>query len=298
MNEKELKKLQRQKKKKQPKINIYSAIDNYLFFNRELPDGINYHQVITYLFERFYTLPLISNHLNKFLNRKEENIKSFHPRQILDFYKKIIQDNKIEPYMLFKYFPERSESNIISKIAEIKNWSIKEAKAWYYNRLKKNPTELEAILNSGQVNLSNEEKDLINVAIKEMAKEEQKELENSSSNLATEKEQNKNNSNYLPEISQEIIEEQSLSLFDIKLLKKSNKILYIFIDKNHQKKYFIEPLKIEFYIHKRSGVLNNDFIEEKNDSFIKYFCTDYRLFNKLKYMIDMNYKNNFYLEEV
>jgi hypothetical protein len=100
-----------------------------------------------------------------------------------------------------------------------------------------------------------------------------------------------NSGHYLTELNQEIIDKEELILFDISILEKTNRVLFIFIDKKNHKKYFLKPFAAKIYISKEAGVINNDYIEELDpDKFSGYIINDLRLYNKLKYILGSNYK--------
>ncbi len=94
----------------------------------------------------------------------------------------------------------------------------------------------------------------------------------------------------LDNLTQEVIEREGLVLFDVSLLKKTNRILFIFIDKENKKRYYTEPFQAEIYISKKDGIINNDYIENITDDFVKYNILDIAQYNKLKYIINDNYK--------
>jgi len=93
------------------------------------------------------------------------------------------------------------------------------------------------------------------------------------------------------DITQQLVDEMELILFDVSLLKKRNEVLFIFIDKDNKKYYKIEPFVAEIYISKKQGVINNDYIELLNDNdYIRYLIPDVNLYIKLKYMLNGSYK--------
>ena len=57
-----------------------------------------------------------------------------------------------------------------------------------------------------------------------------------------------NDPRFLKDITQELVDSLSLSLIDIKMIEKLNKILLVFIDKNNNKKYSLIPFSYEFII--------------------------------------------------
>lgn len=103
---------------------------------------------------------------------------------------------------------------------------------------------------------------------------------------------------YITELSQQIIDEEELILFDISLLKRTNQILFIFIDKKNHKKYHLKPFMAKIYISKEDGVINNDYIEKLDpDKFMGYVINDVKLYTKLKYMLSHSYKRIINMED-
>jgi len=112
-------------------------------------------------------------------------------------------------------------------------------------------------------------------------------------NKVLEKEKNilPQHTNYLEDLTQEIIDSMGLIIFDTNILKKRNEILYTFIDLNNIKHYYVEPFEATIYLSKVDGVINNDYIEDKVDSkFVEYTLTDIKDYNRLKFMLGNSYK--------
>jgi len=96
---------------------------------------------------------------------------------------------------------------------------------------------------------------------------------------------------YLSDLTQDIIDEQELILFDISLLKRQNKVLFVFIDKNNHKKYWLVPFRARIYVSQSRGVIHNDYIENLTDTgFQEYIITDIKSYTRLKYMLGNSYK--------
>jgi len=96
---------------------------------------------------------------------------------------------------------------------------------------------------------------------------------------------------YIKKLTQKFIDENELVLFDVSLLKKRNQVLFIFIDKNNHKKYYLMPFMAKIYISKVDGVIHNDYIEKLDpNKFNGYVLTDIRNYTRLKYMLNDSYK--------
>lgn len=316
MTQKEIAKLKRDKKKVQGKIkkvSIYTEIDNYLFNNTEISsDGLNnktqLRSAITYLFESFMLLPKISIHLDTHLNKKVENLLTHELLDILDFYKLIIKEHNIKRFQLYKCFPNRKYGQDINTIKNKLGITSSEAKAYLINRKRINPKELESVLSNKALVLDTDLNNEILKAIEIDKKKVEIELNNSHEEIPLETESEVggdnapvpnpvktqkdtyHNDKFLPYLNQDIITDLSLSLFDIRILKNENKFLYIFIDKYNRKRYFKDNFKAEFFISKKTGVINNSYIEPNSEEYIKYIVTNYLDLNKIRYLLEQDYK--------
>lgn len=97
----------------------------------------------------------------------------------------------------------------------------------------------------------------------------------------------------LKTLTQEVIDELELTIFDVKTLKKKNMVLYIFIDKNNNKRFYFEPFEYSFYISNNFSVLENDYIVDMDEKkHIKYTITDYNLATKFKIILNDAYKKH------
>ena len=280
------------KKPKKPQLNIYKALDDFLFNNKELPDEFfekkgSVNTALTFFIEKLSTCPTAFLHCEQFLNDKSVGAYVGNIDQKLDFFKRVIQANKINKFQIFNYFPKRDEVNLINKIAQSKGIPFKEAKAWYYRNKVINPKVLTPFLSQSKNSevISKKEKTIL----EQIAKTEQ----NTKIEQITKNEQ-LSNDRFLKELNHQIIHDLELSLFDIAFLEKQQQFLYIFIDKDNNKRYYKEPFKVEFYISKLNGIVNNDFRIKLNDmnkdQFIKYIITDYKLLTTLQFALRNNYK--------
>lgn len=97
-------------------------------------------------------------------------------------------------------------------------------------------------------------------------------------------------SKYLTEMNQNIIDEMELTLFNTDILANRNSILFTFIDKFNKKRYYIEPFSATIYLSKINSIIENDYIEDKNqDKFIPYRILDMKVFNRLKFTVQKNF---------
>lgn len=291
LNKTQLKKLETQKNKikrsQKKKVNIYKELDAFLYNNIPLSDEAlssktQFRTAVTYLFESFMKMPLISMYLDKHLNGKIEGLISHDPRFILDFYKKIIHENGIKAYQLYKFFPNRIYQTSINTLISKKGYTIREAKDYYINRKVINPLELESLLNNKATKKS-EDIEIINKVLL-------RKVDTLTTNVSAVNVLPTENNLFITRLDNEIIKSLGLTLFDISVLKKSNEFLYIFIDRENKKRYYKEPFKIEFFINLKTGILNNDYIEEVTQNFQKYFVTDFKELNSLRFLLSKIYK--------
>jgi len=300
MTKTQLKKLETQKNKlkrsQKKKVNIYKELDAYLYNSVPLSDEAlssktAFRTAVTYLFESLMKMPLISMYLDKHLNGKVEGLMSHDPYQILEFYKKLIQENGIKAYQLYKFFPNRTYQTSINTLISKKGYTVREAKEYYINRKVVNPLELNALLENKATKKS-EDMEIINKVISEGLVFEKRKSESSENIVEIEQESNNiiENDLFITQMNGEIIKRLGLTLFDIAVLRKSNEFLYTFIDSKNKKRYYKEPFKVEFFINLKTGVLNNNYIEDVSENFQKYIITDIQDLSSLKFLLSKIYK--------
>jgi len=297
MTKTQLKKLETQKNKlkrsQKKKVNIYRELDAYLYNNIPLSDGAlssktAFRTAVTYLFESLMKMPLISMYLDKHLNGKVEGLMSHDPYQILEFYKKLIQENGIKAYQLYKFFPNRTFQTSINTLISKKGYTIRESKEYYINRKVINPLELNALLENKATKKS-EDIEIINKVISERLVFEKRRSE-TVAEIKQESNDIIENDLFITQMNGEVIKRLGLTLFDIAVLRKSNEFLYTFIDSKNKKRYYKEPFKVEFFINLKTGVLNNNYIEDISKNFQKYIITDIQDLSSLKFLLSKIYK--------
>jgi len=285
MTKTQLKKLETQKNKlvrsQKKKVNVYKEIEAFLFngvslSSEALNSKTQFRTAVSYVFESFMKMPLISIYLDKHLNGKIEGLLSHEPYKILEFYQRLIYDNNVKSYQLYKFFPNRGYQTSINTLVSKKGYTIREAKEYYINRKVINPFELEVLLEN-KASKKSEDIAIINKVISRgLVQQEVVPVQHD--NL------------FIDQLNNDIIKQRGLTLFDIALLKNSNEFLYTFIDLNNKKKYYKEPFSVEIFIHLKNGVLQNDFIEEVSIDFQKYIINDIGELNTLKFLLSKIYK--------
>jgi len=298
LNKTSLKKLKTQKNKlisSKKKVNVYTSINNFLFYNQELPpealeNKTQFRTAVTYLFESFLKLPNLLVYLDNHLNKKIENLIAHQPYEILIFYKKLIQENNVQPYHLYKHFPNREFMTSINSLVSKKQFTVSEAKDFYINRKKINKHELDSFTKNKA--MKNEEDSKIAMqALEQLSSPDLNENNLNENFNSSVKNSGGFNDIFLYELTNDIITKLELTLFNISLLKKTNEFLFVFIDLNHNKKYYKMPFFAEFYISSKNGVINNNFIEDVSTDFQKYTVRDIKDLNFLKYKLKSKYEN-------
>jgi hypothetical protein len=239
------------------------------------------NSIVPYLEEQFWTRPQVIRYLNEHTN-KLFNIPD--PIKKLELIQKIIRFQGLTKNDLYDYRSQR-QPDILKEIEERENYDEGNARARllmlrkkgidlsYY--IKKAPTKA----NVAQA-ITSEDKRRVEEAIQydKVIKKKLKE------------EAFLQDSRFLKNFNQEVIDSLELVLFNVSLLKKTNQVLLIFIDKDNQKKYYRVPFSAHFYISKKKGVINNDYIEQLTDDYFSYAIRDIKLYNKLKFMLNTSYK--------
>jgi hypothetical protein len=196
----------------------------------------------------------------------------------LIFLKKIFKWNNITKSELYSFIPNRrpdlikeieerdlyDENNARAKAMLMQNFKIETDRY-----IKKTPTKK---------NLNNDH--IITEIIQEVLDKEQKKIIHTLSK-----------SNFLNQLTQDIIDKMGLVIFDVNLLKKTNRVLFTFIDKENKKWYYAEQFAAEIYISKKEGIINNDYIEEiTSEYFDKYIVSDIQSYTRIKYMLNDSYR--------
>lgn len=273
------------KAKPAPVIKFYEVL-NWLFsVETELPEKFitnktKLNNIVPYLTEQFWTQPKLTAYLNKHVNNLH-NIPD--PLKMLVVLKKLIKMQNISKTSCWSFIPNR-QPDLLKEIQErdqldsgnalAKKMLMKKLVIDHNYYFKKTPTKK-------NIDLYNLEKKTIVAEALQKAKDKK----------AKNKEMAKTeDSRYLLELNQEVIDNFGLVLFDVSLLKKTNRVLFTFIDSDNAKKYFMVPFMADIYLSTKDGVINNDYIETKNDDFIHYVIKDIKLYTKLKFILNTSYK--------
>jgi hypothetical protein len=101
-----------------------------------------------------------------------------------------------------------------------------------------------------------------------------------------------NDDRFIKELNQEIIDSLELTIFDVMSLEDRNQLLYIFIDKQDRKRYYIKDFEFSFYVSKVQGIVHNDYLEYKDSNkFVEFILSDINVLQSLKFAVNDNFKN-------
>lgn len=235
--------------------------------------------IITYIIPKFRTLPRVMNFFNEHLNKLYSRRSG---EETLLFLKSYIQQHKIQRSWIDNTFYKQSDREKYLK--------------WYL--------EAKGVLDGGDTGNILSEYEMINTGVynnnpmaiklwQEVFNEQNSGGDTSNNEelealiLEMENKKRDEDPRFIKELSNEIIEKYDLSLIDIKLLERINKILLIFIDKDNSKKYFIEDFVFEFVLSNINSIKYNDYIVNFDPQYHSIMiCTDYNLVNKLRMSIN------------
>ncbi len=266
-------------------IKFYEVL-NWLFSNDlNLPEKFQLNpnkldKVVPYITEQFWTIPWLTSYLNKHTN---DLYNQPDPLEALKLLKKIVRDRGLTKANCWSFFPNRS-SDLLKELRE--RDELDEGNA----RAKRMLMKKLAIDSSGYFRVAPTKKNInLNDNVSKVIVKEALQID-IEQKKKTKEEARVNDSRFLPRLNQEVIDELELIIFDVSLLKKTNRVLFTFIDSNNLKRYFMTPFMAEVYLSKKNGVINNDYIEEATEEdFIRYAIKDHKLYNKLKYMLNKSY---------
>jgi len=240
---------------------------------------------------------LFQNHLRvlHYINSQVNHIYSrFAPDEILMFYKMLIQVNRIpfdERYI--KYTPRTKRQQFIKTCLEIRpDWHTNDALSFYeLNRVgvlhegdyRSNDLLLDMYLNPKKYELINAKKNKEKFE-KDLELIQQAKVESMTRKMMTD-------DRFLKELNQDIIDELNLTIFNVKTLKSRNQILFIFIDKDNNKRFYVQNLEYRFFISIYQNIIDNDYIVHRDPNIHKEFViTDYNIIQTLKFGVSDNYK--------
>lgn len=233
---------------------------------------------------KFRTIPrimnLFNNHLNKLYDKRTG-------AEILEFLKSYIQQHKINIQWLDN------------------NWYKKDQRELYLSHhlgksgnLETSVGDLTEEYQMFMTGAFNDKKEILSKwfqvfedpdTIEEDFKENVNELL-----LQMDEKKHDNDPRFLKEVNQEIVDELELSLIDIKMIEKMNKILLVFIDKNNNKKYSLIPFSYEFVISTINAIKYNDYVVNFDPAYHNFYvCFDFATVEKIRMAINKS-KDKFF----
>ena len=122
-------------------------------------------------------------------------------------------------------------------------------------------------------------------ANKKLSKDEKDQIKK----LIQESERDSSNKQVLTELTQDIIDEMELTLFNISILEEYNEYEYTFIDKHNKKVVYREPFQYVFRFSTNSSVIENDYFLPTNN-LIPYQITNVQHYSWLRRSINQNFE--------
>jgi len=101
----------------------------------------------------------------------------------------------------------------------------------------------------------------------------------------------RNDTRFLKELNQNVIDELELTIFNVKTLPNRNQILFIFIDKDNNKRFFVDDFNFIFYVSNKTNIIENDYLTKYDEStHIPFIIQNYEVLKHLKFAVNDNYK--------
>jgi dephospho-CoA kinase len=221
----------------------------------------------------------------KLLNEHANNLYDYNNElQILQFYKFLIQQQGIQRYDLMQYFPKKNyRKEFVQRMDELKLADTGNANSMF---------ELISAGVFGQLSIPT----LIEKSFGE--KVEANDTTVNREEILSILKENENDKllkdeKVIKELSQEIIDELELTLFNVKTIKNKNLVLYIFIDKNNLKRYYYEPFEYTFFVSINPNIIFNDYLANYDSNLhIAYTFTNFEMVNKFKFLLNDVYKKH------
>jgi len=222
---------------------------------------------------------------NKYCNHLYNNDD---PLEVFVYYKTIVQNLKLNFYDRYsQYNPQSKKKSFIDTLLTINPlWHTKDAiSVWELNKrgLLSNKTN-DVLLDE----YKNPKKALITKGSTEYESLKDDILKQQ---LINDKIKLKNDTRYLPVLNQEIIDEHELTIFNVKTISNRNQILFIFIDKDNLKRFYLQNFNFVFYVSKNTCIIDNDYIMDfDNDTHQPFIIQKLDVLKNLKFAVNDNYK--------
>ncbi len=264
---------------------VYPSVEDYTnnfdFFKAEM------ETLSRYCIELFQYKPKALQYLNKELNHL---YATNTVQDVFLLYKTVINNFGIQSYELYNKFIARSSKQRFIDVAMSldSDMCTKDAIALFdlndravldipymssSDRLKRYSNPKEFVLDAKSKSFASEVDELkkLNRRIKDNA-------------IA-------NDSRFLKEVNQDIIDELELTIFDTSILEETDQLLYIFIDKDNNKRFYLEDFFYEFYVSEYRNVIDNDYIVPLAEQHMKYSTSKIKDLKSIIFAINDNHKN-------
>jgi hypothetical protein len=250
----------------------------FLYYKKEI-DGILWYLHNSFL-KNIRFVVLLNEHGNSLYNND-----TF---QVLKFYKFLIQQQKLNQSQLMQYFPNKNyRKEFVARMNEIQLADTGNAKSLY------------ELLLSGALG-----KNYNTAGIQKLIESTYGEVVDTKTDTTTLEEINNilsshedskrmQDSKVITTLNQQVIDELQLTIFDVRTIKAKNLILYIFIDKDNNKRYYYEPFSYTFFISMNPSIIQNDYLVDYDPQIhIPYTMTNYDQVTKFKFAITDLYKKH------
>lgn len=241
---------------------------NWLF------DGKPAEEIPNIFLRRQYKLrPLINSVMQKF--RTNPRMLNFMNNQLNDLFSKRSESE------IILFMKQYIQINRIQKSSLDQTWFQKSKREIFFEKIGQSKNDFEGgfgdlvshydLLSTGRFEDKLSQSIINDVTGVVVSNEE---IENNLAEFMIAEQQAKidNDPRFIKDLTQEVIDDLSLSLIDIKSLEKLNKILLVFLDKNNLKKYYMYDFSYEFVISNLFSIIQNDYVvpftKEYHQSFI------------------------------
>ena len=227
--------------------------------------------------------------INKYCNHLHFNNDKY---EVLMFYKTIVQQLKLKYYDRYAKFNQQTirKSFIDTCLKLDPTWHRLDAIALYDMNNRNVFADDEYISNADRLEwYKNPNKEFKAENTKEKKEELLKLIaENEAKNNALKV---RNDTRFLKEINQNVIDELELTIFNVKTLPNRNQILFIFIDKDNNKRFFVDNFNFIFYVSNKTNIIENDYLTKYDEStHIPFIIQNYEVLKHLKFAVNDNYK--------
>lgn len=236
-------------------LHMINKYTNHLYFTNDSFELLIYYKTVV------QQLGLV--HSERYAKFNSRSIKSKFIKICLEINPLWHTRDAIGLYMIYELFLRKQHDTLIltdnlTSVQIVSFYNDPKLKAQYFNQ-----KEIQADLTNRIIELQ-KENDLIQVS---------------------------NDTRFIKILDQNIIDELELVVFNVKTLPHQNKILFIFIDKDNNKRFYLEDFNYVFYVSNNSNIIHNDYIEDYDDKKHQAFVIrKFDILRTLKFSVNDNYK--------